>query len=465
MRLLNCTTLEFCEFFDSNIPKYAILSHRWGSDEASFQDFERGMHPSREGFAKIRKCCDVAKKNEYEWAWVDTCCIDKKSSAELTEAINSMYTWYKKAETCYVYLVDVSWETGNIDAHQASKEGFRQSSWFTRGWTLQELLAPRIVWFFDHDWHYIGSKDDLVHEISDITGIDTEYLQPPTAEVTREQTCTRSVRCRGHLPYSNYRLTGRWEPSVATRMSWASKRQTSRIEDTAYCLLGLFHVNMPLLYGEGSKAFIRLQHEIIKNTSDESIFAWTDDKEVSGVLARWPANFANSRYVHELPPSHRKRMRAPCTITNQGLELPVTWRAWTLSYSNRSILNVMLECGTCGPQGFKYMVLSLVRWSRMHWTRVFSNRIVAEELKKYGQWYNRQDLELVSNPFAAIERSYASTSEDRRYGLSKVMVTTDWIEEDNDMHTSLTSFIRNEATASLPHDLPDRFRQSKVSKI
>lgn len=350
MRLLNCTTLEFCEFFDRDIPKYVILSHRWGSDEASFQDFEKDLQHSRKGFAKIRKCCNVAKENGYEWAWVDTCCIDQKSNAELTEAINSMYKWYKKAAICYVYLVDVSWEIGNTDLHQASMEGFRQSSWFTRGWTLQELLAPRIVWFFDHDWRYIGSKDSLAHEISDITGIDTEYLQPHTAEVERKQPCTRSSDCRGHLPYSKYKLTGRWEPSVATKMSWASKRQTSRIEDTAYCLLGLFHVNMRLLYGEGSKAFMRLQHEIMKNTSDDSIYAWTDDEEVTGVLARWPTKFANSRFVHESAPSRRRRMRAPCAITNQGLDVPVTWRTWTLRASKRPILKVMLDCGTCGPQ-------------------------------------------------------------------------------------------------------------------
>ena len=437
MRLLNCTTLEFCEFFDSDIPKYVILSHRWGSDEASFQDFEKELHHSRQGFAKIRKCCDVAKEYKYKWAWVDTCCIDKKSSAELTEAINSMYKWYQKAEICCVYLVDVSWEIGSIDGYQASMEGFRQSSWFTRGWTLQELLAPRIVWFFDHDWRYIGSKDDLAHEISEITGIDTEYLHPHAAPFERPLPCTKSLNCRAHRPYSKYQLTGRWEPSVATRMSWASKRQTSRIEDTAYCLLGLFDVNMPLLYGEGTKAFIRLQHEIIKNTSDESIFAWTDESEnpmLRGVLARSPTNFANSRYVHDSAASQGYRIRGPCAITSQGLEFPVTWRTWTLKTSNLPVLRVMLECGTCGPQGFKNIILSFICWQRTNWTRVFSNQI---DVKGDGEWYNAKPLKRVPNPFAAIEISYARTLEDLTYGLRRIMIETDWIDGDGDGYRRL----------------------------
>ena len=262
MRLLNSKTLEFCEFFDSDIPKYAILSHRWGSDEASFQDFERGLEHTRKGLSKIEQCCKMALNHSIEWTWVDTCCIDKKSSAELTEAINSMYNWYENAKICYVYLADVLWEDGTLELYQASTERFHKSLWFTRGWTLQELLAPPFVYFHDENWRFIGTKDQHLDEISSITGIEPEYL----TRIERSggpKPCTKSQDCRGHMPEWSLKMSGQLEASMATKMSWASKRQTSRVEDTAYCLLGLFNVNMPLLYGEGRKAFIRLQHEII----------------------------------------------------------------------------------------------------------------------------------------------------------------------------------------------------------
>jgi hypothetical protein len=255
MRLIHTTSGEFKEFFDSEIPPYSILSHRWGPDEVSFQDYEAGTKEFSEGHTKIRRCCALALERGFDWVWIDTCCIDKKSSAELTEAINSMYRWYENARECYAYLNDVTWaQIGTKDEMEQSRKEFRDSKWFTRGWTLQELLAPELVLFFDRSWNLIGPKSsegvkvsDLATEISSITEIDIKYIK-------------NVYRGRGAC--------------AAVKMSWVSRRQTSRSEDMAYCLLGIFDVNMPLLYGEGKKAFFRLQFEIIKQSDDESIFAW-----------------------------------------------------------------------------------------------------------------------------------------------------------------------------------------------
>lgn len=244
MRLLHTERLEFQEFFDSQTPKYAILSHRWTGNEVSFQDFESCKEQRRSSFEKIRNFCSLANKDGYEWGWIDTCCIDKRSSAELSEAINSMYAWYKKAVLCYVYLSDVLL-TGDFWKSERVQSEFRGSAWFTRGWTLQELLAPARVDFFDCNWKYIGAKElynhgDLEALISDITGINTKDLfNYPTSQC------------------------------VAKKLSWVSMRETTRAKDMAYCMLGLCGISMPLLYGEGDKAFWRLQLEIIKQSDNE----------------------------------------------------------------------------------------------------------------------------------------------------------------------------------------------------
>lgn len=288
MRLLNTKLLQFQEFFDSQLPKYAILSHRWGDEEMTLQDFQKGKKQDSQGYVKIMRCCDLAYSRGYQWIWIDTCCIDKKSSAELSEAINSMYRWYRRAGECYAYLSDVSWED-----YDASIVAFRRSVWFTRGWTLQEVLAPTTVIFFDREWKLCGTKKDLSNEISAVTGISVDHL---------------------FFPFS---------ACVATKMSWVSKRATSRVEDMAYCMLGLFSVNMPLLYGEGKKAFIRLQLEIIRKTDDESIFAWTSQPVSSGMLASQPGYFANSGDIitHY---KHLKVRRSPYQMTNQGLAFQVS---------------------------------------------------------------------------------------------------------------------------------------------
>ncbi|RYP71344.1 hypothetical protein DL769_004712 [Monosporascus sp. CRB-8-3] len=237
MRLLKLPTLDFEEFQDETIPPYAILSHTWEKDEVSYHQM---INPSREtatmdGFAKIRRFADVTLSPSVEYAWVDTCCIDKTSSGELSKAINSMYRWYKNATKCYVYLADLE-----------GLNGLNECRWFSRGWTLQELIAPGEMEFYDKNWQILGNKRMLLDQLASATGIPIAVLR----------NCDPSLA------------------SVAQRMSWASKRKTTRIEDVAYCLMGIFDVNMPLLYGEGQKAFIRLQEEIMKYSDDHSLFAW-----------------------------------------------------------------------------------------------------------------------------------------------------------------------------------------------
>jgi len=250
MRLINCSTLKLEEFFGTNIPDYAILSHTWGDEEVSFAEFTSGQPLVGSGYQKIIFTCQQAIKDEVGYAWVDTCCIDKSSSAELSEAINSMFAWYLDSTCCYAYLSDVS--EANMD------QDFPRSRWFTRGWTLQELLAPTKVIFYDQSCVELGDRERHAERISEITGINERVFHENPWE---------------DLYLLRDKRIGTF--SVATRMSWASTRQTTRAEDMAYCLLGIFNINMPLLYGEGHRAFRRLQEEIIRKSDDDSILAWS----------------------------------------------------------------------------------------------------------------------------------------------------------------------------------------------
>jgi hypothetical protein len=297
MRLINTETLELQEFFDSDIPPYAILSHRWEHDEVSYQDLLEGKKKGGAKYKKIRKFCAVALRDHFDWAWVDTCCIDKKSSADLSEAINAMFGWYQRSQMCYVYLSDVmrDWnETEGLPSHWPT---FKQSKWFTRGWTLQELIAPRNLIFYDCHWHPIERRHEMLSDITAATGIPSHAF--------------------GYLGWSH--------SSVAQRMSWASQRETSRVEDIAYCLLGLFDVRMPLLYGEGAFAFKRLQEEIIKVSGDETLFVWSAPKKTSHrylpLLAESPACFADCGEVTTTFDFWRK----PYSMTNKGLKLSTSF--------------------------------------------------------------------------------------------------------------------------------------------
>ncbi|KAI1122718.1 HET-domain-containing protein [Nemania abortiva] len=276
MRLLNAQSKRLCEFVSSDIPKYAILSHTWEKDEVAFRDLKKPDHKTKDGYKKIEYCCQQAEADGLEWVWIDTCCINKDSSSELSEAINSMFRWYENAQVCYIYLSDVRLGHDPLLA-------FRKSRWFTRGWTLQELLAPSRRVFYDKFWSLIGAIN-IPHTWSHFTTPNfTQAFQPnhwrPHSQAPKSETETRDL---GDLVevitgIEKSIITHSKRPDtvvVAQRMSWASERRTSRVEDLAYCLLGIFGVNMPLLYGEGSRAFVRLQEEIIRMTYDHSIFAW-----------------------------------------------------------------------------------------------------------------------------------------------------------------------------------------------
>ena len=159
MRLLqynNRGDFSLTEFFESNIPKYAILSHRWGPEEVTLADLKNGNYKKMAGYGKIQFCGEQAKRDGLQYFWVDTCCIDKSNSTELAEAINSMFRWYRDATKCYVYLRDVSRpQSYSADGSNEDWEStFRKSAWFRRGWTLQELIAPASVDFFCKEGTY-----------------------------------------------------------------------------------------------------------------------------------------------------------------------------------------------------------------------------------------------------------------------------------------------------------------------
>ncbi|KAI0667396.1 HET-domain-containing protein [Trametes maxima] len=252
MWLLATDRAELTEFVRPP-SKYAILSHVWEDDppEQSFREVQEiarqcaGDHenPINHVSAKIRRCCQWAAAHGFAYLWIDTCCINKDSSAELSEAINSMFAWYAEATVCYTYLNDVS--DGEAPDHPDSS--FRKSRWFRRGWTLQELIAPKVVIFLSQIWIPIASKLHTASLIEEITGIDAGVL---TGQMSLEQV------------------------SVARRMSWAASRETKRVEDRAYSLMGIFGVHLPTIYGEGKEAFIRLQEEIMRRIPDTTLFAW-----------------------------------------------------------------------------------------------------------------------------------------------------------------------------------------------
>jgi hypothetical protein len=326
MRLLNVESRELVEFYGDRTPPYAILSHTWGEEEVTFRDLTREGHRDMRGYAKIEGCCQQAKNEMIDWVWVDTCCIDKSSSAELSEAINSMYRWYEASRVCYAYLEDVPSEQDPFDLPSA----FQRSRWFTRGWTLQELLAPTKIVFFSVDWKPVFNPK-VVHYIAS-SGQPMSEEERRALWLANKKTYVGLLSLIAKIPRDV--LSGQVPlPSVsaASKFSWAARRVTTRVEDMAYCLLGLLDVNMPLLYGEGEKAFVRLQEVVLHSSEDISILAWgyslpdqvVRNETETSVLARSPAAFR-----HHPRPSYRHVRRTPrthTTMTGHGLhiELPM----------------------------------------------------------------------------------------------------------------------------------------------
>ena len=289
IRLLNVQTYAL-EYFGTShdTPPYAILSHTWGEEEVLFDDLQGSplrrqiqqmeytinnlrqhimgdqhllesptLSPAspfqpfeaKKGWGKVQGCCSEARDLGFSYVWIDTCCIDKSSSAELSETINSMFKYYRNADVCLAYLSDVDFAQ---HAGGDMTSTLRRSRWFERGWTLQELIAPKQLLFYDHSWNLIGDRAQFASNISRLTGIKGIILTSGSlAEVSQ---------C-----------------NVATRFSWASRRKTTREEDMAYSLFGIFGVSLPILYGEGGeRAFYRLQTEIWVTKRDPSMFFWFD---------------------------------------------------------------------------------------------------------------------------------------------------------------------------------------------
>ncbi|KAI6151667.1 heterokaryon incompatibility protein-domain-containing protein [Pisolithus tinctorius] len=271
---------------DDATTDYSILSHRWVGNEVNYKEMtklakmeNRDEIRERSGYQKIVKSCERAKEDGLKWLWVDTCCIDKRNSTELSEAINSMFRWYQNSKKCYAYLHDVaaagfptSCDTGEYPGSSGWPE------WFSRGWTLQELIAPTDLQFFNKVWQPIGDKRNLSTTLEKITRVPSGILEEGLDSD---------------------------RPSVAQIMSWAADRKTTRDEDRAYSLMGLVGINMPMLYGEGEKAFLRFQHEIMRKSNDQTIFAWnptSETPEASGVLADKPSHFRDCHDIIRIKP-------------------------------------------------------------------------------------------------------------------------------------------------------------------
>ena len=190
MRLINVRTWRLEEFPGTDIPQYAVLSHTWDTEEVSFQDMRGWLIQFRKRFAKIRATCQQAMKDNIDYVWVDTCCIDKSSSAELTEAINSMFAYYRNAVVCYVLLSD-------LNPSIETNTGLPQCRWFTRGWTLQELIAPPEVRFYDSAWKFRGTTIDLLKAISRITHIRSDVLQWRAQPKDPLRSHSQPRKCRG----------------------------------------------------------------------------------------------------------------------------------------------------------------------------------------------------------------------------------------------------------------------------
>ncbi|KAI1736473.1 heterokaryon incompatibility protein-domain-containing protein [Xylaria scruposa] len=378
MRLLKterCTLIEMNDIPDP-FPQYAILSHTWISpmDEITYQDFKQRKGDidndifKQKGWAKLRGFCNRAHKDGWEWAWMDNCCIDKTNPADLQEAINAMFRWYQNAGICYAYLEDVDTnkilecsdlvnetiptnsdlDVGGKDnvadptsfCHMALKAFMVKAKWFTRGWTLQELLAPPYLVFVDRTWRRIGTRESWANEIKTASRIEARYL-------------------------TSFNPADFTSCSIATRFSWASRRETTVEEDEIYSLLGMFGISLPLIYGEGRlRAFNRLQRELITVYNDDSIFAWKALPPQSRLPGALQNGYNPGRGI--LAPSIREFWDAfsvksfgfygsSFSMTNRGIEINAKrWRR----KDDPSICLIRLNCGT-EPSG--HIGISLTR--------------------------------------------------------------------------------------------------------
>ncbi|KAI1750281.1 HET-domain-containing protein [Xylaria castorea] len=337
MHLLDTTTYELRSDLQPTFRQegYAVLSHRWVGQEITFDQLKEEIKGLRFSTAsartpqvdKIRGAAETARNLDIKWIWIDSCCINRANAVEQTESINSMFKWYRDAKVCITYLSDVQKDESHSDSSDPQRldsvERDGPSIWFSRGWTLQELLAPQDMRFYDKDWNFIGTKMTLARLLEGITGIDKRYL---TGEKHFGTAC------------------------IATKMSWMAGRTTTRVEDIAYSMLGIFNTNMTTQYGEGMRSFMRLQQTLLLTSRDESLFAWkmpdrnTESKFMHGtdqdivweadewgLLAPSPDWFKDSMHITtESLPAIERPLKA-FEITQGGIVAPIPpvgTRAW-----------------------------------------------------------------------------------------------------------------------------------------
>ncbi|KAI0509022.1 hypothetical protein F5B22DRAFT_638388 [Xylaria bambusicola] len=329
MRLLHTTTFELRNGEQGSFRQegYAILSHRWIGLEITFDELKNytvelrtGSRPLSSPQAdKIRGACEAARNQGISWMWIDTCCINKNSATEESESINSMFKWYREANLCITYLADVKTDARHpATSPSIFKRTYSEepSEWFSRGWTLQELLAPQQMQFYDMNWKYMGTKMELSSALAQVTGISAHYL-----------TGTQNFR----------------EACIAVKMSWMATRTTTREEDMAYSMLGIFGITMTPQYGEGQGAFMRLQEALMTTyLFDESIFAWTMPDPESGVRHgirkdKWQAGewglLAPSpewfRESGDIVTNNEQMATRSFTMTPQGMRAPIRRAVYT----------------------------------------------------------------------------------------------------------------------------------------
>ncbi|KAF3807722.1 hypothetical protein GCG54_00007455 [Colletotrichum gloeosporioides] len=282
MKLVHTATLQICAFSYPPPVQYAVLSHTWSSP----QDNE--SNSSREEI--VRKVCHLARVHELDFVWIDALCIDKSSSADVSTTINLLPKYLERAAICFAFLGDLPCRVS-----APCRVTWAQCRFWRRTWTLQELVLPSRVQFYDASWHLRGghTSQNLHPLISGITGIDEDVL------------ChQRSLQ----------------HTSVARKMSWAAFKEASNPEDLVYSLLGLFYVRMPTIYGEGkSRAFRRLQEEILRHTNDSTLFAWTStvEEDNRGAFANSPDEFLSfGRTTQARVPIHFEGFAIP---TSRGI--------------------------------------------------------------------------------------------------------------------------------------------------
>lgn len=355
MRLLryeNDGRLTITSFDDNAIPQYAILSHTWGADaeEVTFAELAQGDGKHKSGYKKIYFCGKQAQQDGLQYFWVDTCCIDKSDKAELSFAIQSMFRWYQNATKCYVYLSDVSRKKRKLEdmlTKLSWDSAFRSSRWFTRGWTLQELLAPNIVEFFSQEWEWLGDKISLRLLIQKITGIPCEALNG--------------------TPLSRF--------SVDERLRWKGDRETKREEDAWYSLSGIFDVEIAPAYSEGAaSAFKRLKDEIdkleicirdIRNTDPRHDKQRIEDTK-GGLLAdsyRWVLDNTTFQQWQQDPHSRllwvkgdpgKGKTMLLCGVINELQKLP---NDVTVSHFFCQATDSRINSATAALRGLLYMLL------------------------------------------------------------------------------------------------------------